>query len=362
MKKKTALFLVLVLVIVSLLGCTTESAGHDIEVEGVEDSDLENSSIEIPGEDFSKDKILIYASGPEEMLKKLEKAFEEENGDVLDIVIMSCGQVRSKTWSEQEAGDIQADIIWGSDPLIYNKLDDKGLLEKNRVKGDIFKEEYVVDDNNYILVNERYITLIYSKKDFEKKTLPVGYGDLVDEKYSGMLVMADACQSSTALGIASAMYQEMGLEFFQELKDNEVFLCKSNGQVPSKIMEGQCGLGIAPHDAVVRLKNKAVKDGYELPIEVIWPEEGVFAIQRPLALVKDDSRSKQQTTVAEEFMNYMVSKKAQTITDKFGFVSVRKDMENKFLPENTEVIKIDWSKASAEEDSFVSKFKEIFER
>lgn len=362
MKKMTALFLTLVMVFASLVGCSTESAASDNDAASVDDSEAEASDVDVQEEDSSVDKILMYASGPEEMLKKLEAGFEEERGDVLDMVIMSCGQVRSKTWSEQEAGDIQADIIWGSDPLIYNKLDDKGLLEKVSIDNDIFKGEYLLDDKSYILVNERYITLMYSKKEFEDKALPVSYGDLANEEYSGMLVMADACQSSTALGIASAMYQDMGIEFFESLKGNEAFLCKSNGLVPSTIMEGQYSLGIAPHDAVVRLKNKAKKDGYELPVEVMWPKEGVFAIQRPLALVKDDSRSEEQAAVAEEFMKYMVSKKAQTMTDKFGFVSVRKDMENRFLPENTEVIKIDWDRASKEEDNLVSEYKEIFER
>lgn len=86
-----------------------------------------------------------------------------------------------------------------------------------------------------------------------------------------MVVKADASQSSTAFAIASALYQLNGnnTNYFSALKDNGVMLCKSNGLVPSKIMEGQYSLGIGPHDSVVRLKNKGKKEDFEVPLEIV---------------------------------------------------------------------------------------------
>ncbi len=359
--KRLALVLVILISMFSFIGC------------GVEDKTEVQSDIEIQSEqgDNVKDdenqkldgKVILYVSGPEAMINKLEEEFEAERGDVLDAIKMSCGQVRSKIWTEQEAGEIQADIIWGSDPLIYNKLEEKNLLKKVNINDiENIKEEYRLQDKSYILVNERYITIMYNKNDFEEEELPKGYEDLIKEKYSKMLVVADASQSSTALGITSALYQMNGIEYLEKMKENGVFLSKSNGQVPSKIMEGQFSLGMGPHDSIVRLKNKAKKDGYEMPVEAIWPNEGVIALQRPLALVENSERSEEKTKIANEFMNFMVSKKAQMITNKFGFVSVRKDIENKYLPQNEKVLKVDWEKAAKDEEELLSKYKEIFER
>lgn len=99
------------------------------------------------------EKVLVYLSGSEAMVNKLEETFEAENGDVCDFVIMSCGQLRSKVWAEKEAGKIQADVIWGSDPLIYNKLDDEGLLGKveimdlDNIKINIFYPNIIISSS-----------------------------------------------------------------------------------------------------------------------------------------------------------------------------------------------------------------------
>lgn len=340
-----------------ILGSFTGCSGKDDEI-SVE------SSISAQAEKVdSGGKFLVYISGPEAMINKLEEVFEQDRGDVCDMLKMSCGQVRSKVWTEQEAGKIQADVVWGSDPLIYDKLDDKGLLQKVDLK-DInnIKEEYIVDDRNYILVNERYITIMYNKDEFKGLKIPVGYGELTDKKYSNMLVMADAKYSSTALGIVSSLYQINGenIGYFKELRDNGTFMTKSNGQVVSKIMEGQFNLGIGPYDAVIRLMKTAKKGGYKIPVASLWPSEGAIAIQRPLALIKDDSRSEKKEKMAKEFINFIVSKKAQMITDNFGFASVRKDIENKYVPEDGTVIKIDWRIASNNEDTLKKQYQEIF--
>lgn len=358
--KKLALILVASFLAFSVIGC---SAQNETGVKENSEKQLEeNSSLEDKGEVLDE-KVMVYVSGPEEMINKLEETFETERGDVIDMIKMSCGQVRSKVWAEQEAGKIQADIVWGSDPLIYNRLEEKNLLEKVEIK-DIqnIKDEYILKDKNYILVNERYVTIMYNKNNFEEGQLPKSYDDLIKDEYKNIIVIADASQSSTALGITSALYQLKGLDYIKGLKNNEVFLSKSNGQVPSKIMEGQFSLGIGPHDSVIRLKNKAKKDGYEMPVEIIWPNEGAISIQRPLALVKDDTRSKEQTKVANEFMNFIVSKKAQMITEKFGFASVRKDIENKYIPEGKNVIKIDWERASQDEEKLTKEYKELFQK
>ncbi|WDV44928.1 extracellular solute-binding protein [Clostridiaceae bacterium M8S5] len=312
----------------------------------------------------SSDKILIYLSGSQAMIDKLEAEFEKDRGDVADFLTMSCGQVRSKVWTEKEAGQIQADVIWGSDPLIYNKLDDQGLLEKIEVKNmESMNEEYIIKNRNYIYINERYITIMYNKKAFKDSKVPQSYEDLLKEQYTDKLVMADANRSSTALGIASSIYQikNENIDYFKQLQKNGVYLAKSNGIVPSKILEGEFDLGIGPHDSVIRLRKKAKKEGYEMPVDIIWPAEGAISIKRPIAIVKNKNRSDNNNKVAKEFVNFMLSKKAQMITNNFGFVSVRKDIENKYLPKDIKKCNIDWKKATDNEDNFKKQYEQIFQ-
>lgn len=347
---KKLLYLVICLTVLSLAACTetkTQEGGREESASSQEASE----------------NVIVYISGPEAMLDKLEQAFEEKNGDVVDMLKMSCGQVRSKVWTEKEAGQIQADVVFGSDPLIYNILDDEGLLETVQLtERNVIKDKYIPADRDYILVNERYVTIMYNKKQFKDTEMPNSFEDLKKETFKGKITLADANQSSTALGITCALYQLKGesKDYFEKLHDNEVFLCKSNGQVASKIMEGEFDLGVGPHDSVIRLKKKAKKDGYEMPVAIIWPDEGALSIQRPMAIIKNENRSEKKEEVAQKFLNFMVSKEAQNITYQFGFVSVRKDIENKYLPAEAKVHKINWKKASENESDIKQAYQEVF--
>jgi iron(III) transport system substrate-binding protein len=358
MKKiiRNVVFLSLIILALSFAGCKDENVQEEKIAE--EKENIEQQEISEINE-----KILIYISGPEEMINALEKDFEKDRGDVADFLIMSCGEVRSKVWTEKEAGKIQADVVLGSDPLIYNKLDKEGCLQdiSNIENSEEIGEEYSSKEHNYLFVNERYITILYNENSVDKDNLPHSYKDLLKETYKGKITMADATQSSTALGIGSALYMLNGIEYFEKLNENNIALIKSNGQIPSLILEGQYDFGIGPHDSVVRIANKGKKEGYEVPVKIIWPEEGVIVLRRPISIIKDDERSQEKQNISEEFVNYFLSSEAQKITEKFGFVSVRKDLENKYLPEGVKKLNIDWDIASEKEEEFKDLYNDIFQ-
>ena len=369
MKKISIMVLLSALLILSGCAASNITQNESDTSTVVTTSDTEGNSIEETLEDTvsvgveeETDKILVYISGPEAMITKLEEGFEADRGDVVDFLILSCGEVRSKVWTEKEAGEIQADVVVGSDPLIYNKLDDEGLLDNlsSIVNTDSISEEF--DSNHrYLYFNERYVTIIYNSDAIGESEAPNSFDNLLCNQYTGRLVMADATLSSTALGIASSLYQLKDITYFEGLQANGMLLAKSNGQVPSLIMEGQYDVGIAPHDSVVRLQNQAKKEGYEISIENIWPEEGAIAIRRPVAIIKDDNRCEQEQELAEELVNYLLSKEAQMITINYGFVSVRDDIENTYLPDGVEKINIDWETASENEDTLKELYEQIFQ-
>ena len=306
-------------------------------------------------------QITVYLSGPADMLDKLEVEFEKENGDVLDFVQMGCGPLRQRVWTEMEAGSIKADVFWGSDPLLYNALDDKGALESYEPEGfSALKSEFQTE-GNFTIVNERYGVVIYNKN--KVKGSPASFSDLLDAQFSGVLCHADPAQSSTALALISGLWALTGSggEYYRQLSENGLFLAKKNSDVPSKIQEGEFDAGIAPHDAVLRLKNKARKEGYPSPLEIAWPSEGAVAIQRPIAISRNDSRPNLNGKIARDFVDFMISKSAQEITIQYGFVSVRDDLPFPVgIPENLITRNVNWSELAAEQNVINDIFKSFF--
>lgn len=360
MKKIISLLLVFTMIF-SLAACGSDAASKDETNSGQVDNTKaqgEEDASNVAGE-----KLLVYMSGPEAMINKLEEGFEEENGDILDITIMGCGQLRNKVWAESEAGRIEADVFIGSDPILYEKLQAKDMLSDFKMKdAENIIDRFKLEGKNYALMNERYIAILANSDSISGDECPKSFSDLSKECYKNSVTMADASQSATAFAIASSLFElsDNNSDFFNAVKNNGIMLQKSNGLVPSSILEGQYDLGIAPHDAYVRLKNKGKKEGYEVPLKLIWPEEGAIAVQRPIAISNKEDRAESTQANAVKFVNYMLSKKAQSITNKFGFVSVRKDIENKFLPENAKVFAVDWEYAAENEDTIKGEYQAIF--
>jgi iron(III) transport system substrate-binding protein len=307
-------------------------------------------------------KITVYISGPSTMLNKLESTFEKTHGDVLELVHMGCGPLRQRVWTEFESGEIRADVFWGSDPLIYNALDDRGALEPyTPIDVAALKEEFTTD-RNYTLVNERYAVIIYNKEELTGGDVPNSYEDLLASSLEGRIAHADPGQSSTALAIVAGLWDVFDRDwtFQKELVNNGLILTKKNKAVPSKIQEGEFLAGIAPHDAVFRLKKKAKKEGFPTPLEIAWPVEGAAAIQRPIAISRNEARPEGNEKIARAFVDFMISKQAQMITTKFGFVSVREDVP---LPggisKQVNTTKVDWEYLSEHQNEIREEFKTI---
>lgn len=310
-------------------------------------------------------QITVYLSGPEAMVTKLEDTFEKERGDVLNIYHTGCGPLRQKVWTEMEAGQIQADVVWGSDPLMYIGLKEKDKLQQYKSPHvDTLKEEYKgIGDDYYTLVNARYAAIIYNKSNVDEAKKPKSFADLKDEYWKGHIGIADATQSSTALAITSALCQvndKEDLDYIKGLKSNEVLLTKQNGTVVSKVDEGELDAAIAPHDGVLRIRKKAKKQGLKCDLEIAWPEEGAISIERPIAIIKNEDRPETNEKIAKEFFDFILSKQAQQITTQFGFISVRNDIELPGgVPKNVKFSTIDWKEASKNEKKLREEYSKI---
>lgn len=309
----------------------------------------------------NSDQLLVYLSGPAAMLEELEQGFEKTHGDVLSFVQMGCGPLRQRVWAEKEAGEIKADVFWGSDPLLYIALDKEGVLQGyTPSENEMLKDQYRMDCN-FTLVNERYGVVIYNNEKVAEGDIPHSFKDLERPGFSSRVVHADPVQSSTALGLVAGLWEVDGNDgaFYKGLLHNKLFLVKKNNDVPSKIQEGEFDAGIAPHDEVYRLQMKAKKEGYPTPLAVSWPDEGALGIQRPIAITKKE-RSPEKEQLAHDFIDFMISKEAQAITVKFGFISVRKDIPlPDGLPAEFKIRHVDWNFLAEHQGEIRDNFKEL---
>jgi len=352
MRRSTLIALSIMLLLVLVLsGCSQQNAS---DVQSDETKAVYNGE---------EGRISVYISGPEGMVKELETKFEEERGDVLEVFRTGCGPLRQKVWTEMEAGSIQADVIWGAEPIMYIALEEKDkLLQYESPAKEALLDEYKIGDGYFTLVNARYGVILYNKDRVDVSEAPSSWVDLMDEGWNGRLAMADATQSAMALALTAGIYQiqDNTWDYHETLKKNEIMLTKQNIEAVSKVETGEVDVGIAPHDGVLRLQKKAKKQKIESPLVIVWPEEGAISCQRPIAIIKNSARPEANDKLAKEFVDFALSTGAQKIATKYGFITVRNDLElPQGVPASVKAVTVDWGFASVHEEELREGFKNI---
>lgn len=309
---------------------------------------------------FGSDKILVYISGPEKLVSAVEAAFEKKNGDVVDVYHTGSGPLQQKVFTEMMAGSIQADIIWGAEPLMYYSLKNAGVLQVYYPEHyDLLPDGLKMGDGYFTATGVRYGTLIVNNTKLSKEEFPVSWADLKREDFRDQLAMADASQSAMAFALFAALLKvDGGAGILQMMGENGVFVTKMNMDAISVVQSGEKSVCIAPSDGAYRLIKSDRSKGLTSSLSICWPSEGAFVIQRPIALVKK-SRSERQLDTAKRFMDFALSEECQRLSAQFGFETVRNDLDF-VLFENMNKLSVDWQALWINQDEILEEYSEWF--
>ena len=302
--------------------------------------------------------ITVYIS-PEPLGAAMEEAFEKDRGDVLTIL---GGSWCRKLKAELEAGDIQADVIYGTDALFYMSLKKQGqLMEYVSPEAANIKREYTLDETYFAQADGRYDVIVYNKKKVDASEVPTTRAGLIDSKWAGKAAIPDATLCSSAFALACGIVQpDLDWTFFEGVKANDALLADKAVKVAEMVASGEALIGLVPHDAVLRMQKKAKKEGKESPLALVWPTDGAVSVPRPIAIIKDENRSDADTKLAQEFVDFVLSAKGQGMVTKFGFVPVREGVSLPGgVPEKIEAVWIDWNWAQEHKQEIRKGFESI---
>ena len=309
---------------------------------------------------IASDKILVYISGPEKLVSAVEAAFEKKYGDVVDVYHTGSGPLQQKVFTEMMAGSIQADIIWGAEPLMYYSLKDAGALQVYYPEYyDRLTEELKAGEGYFTATGVRYGTMIVNNTLLSDEELPVSWADLKSDVFQDGIAMADASQSAMAFALFAALLKvDGGADILRSMSENGVFVTKMNMDAISVVQSGEKSVCIAPSDGAYRLIKSDRSKGLTSSLSICWPSEGAFVIQRPIALVKK-SRSEGKTETAKRFMDFALSEECQKLSSEFGFETVRSDLDF-VLFENIHKMNVDWHELWVNQDEILEDYSEWF--
>jgi len=186
------------------------------------------------------------------------------------------------------------------------------LLRYAEAKLDGFTPDSYDADRTYF--GSKLITtgIAYNTGAAEK---PQHWADLAKESYKGMVVMPSPLYSGAAAFLLSgfAANPDLGWEYFDNLKNNEVISVRGNGAVLKSVASGEKPYGILVDFMALNAKAKGS------PVEFVFPTEGVPAVTEPVAIMS----TAKNVAAAQKFIDFILSDDGQKLALEQGYLPAK---------------------------------------
>ena len=311
-----------------------------------------------------KDTVVVYTTVDQIFSEPVLKEFEKETGIVVKAVYdteetKSTG-VLNRIIAEKD--NPQCDVFWSGDPVRSAVLSKKGITAAydSPVAADInnvFKDP----EHHWTGFSARARVLIYNNEQIDPIDAPQSVFDLTKEKYRGKVTIANPLFGTTTFHMAamfSALGDERAKQFLTDLKNNDVVIATSNGDVKKRVSEGKVACGLTDTDDAF----EAIKEGENIGM-VFLDQQGIGTLIMPntVSMLKNSPNQ----INAKKLMDYLLSRKTEAVlAESCAQMPLHKGVTiPKGIPSLDEIVpmKIDYNKTAEKLEEIQNYLKEWVE-
>ncbi len=258
----------------------------------------------------SENEVIIYTTVDQIFSEPILKDFEKETGikvkAVYDTEETKSTGVLNRLIAEKD--NPQCDIFWSGDPVRTIVLKNKGItLPYNSKVSEGINTAFKDPENHWTGFSARARVLIYNKNLLTDTLVPKSIFDLTNENLKGKVAIANPLFGTTTFHI-SALFTVLGDEkakqLLTDLKNNELVIATSNGDVKKRVLNGELACGLTDTDDAF----EAMKESKNIGI-VFLDQKGIGSLIMPntVNLIKG---SKHQEN-AKKIFDYLLSKQTE---------------------------------------------------
>ncbi|WP_046174200.1 ABC transporter substrate-binding protein [Domibacillus indicus] len=257
----------------------------------------------------------FYTSQPDEDAQALVTAFQEQYPEVeVETFRSGTEEVISKLQAERQAGEVQADVLLVADAVTFESLkEEKLLMNYTSPEAEKIPEAFVDPDGAYTGTKVMATALVVNTK--AAKSMPDSWKALTNEASKGAGIMPSPFYSGAAaynLGVITRQ-EELGWDFYKELKANEMGITKGNGGVLEAVASGEKTYGMVVDFVAARAKQEGS------PVELVYPKEGVPVITEPVGIMENTDNAE----TAKAFVDFILSEEGQKLAAEIGYTPIR---------------------------------------
>jgi len=301
-------------------------------------------------------QVVWYTSTPIETAQKIAKQFEAETGVKVEMFRSGGSAILRRFQQEQQAGRTAVDVMTTSDPAATASLARKGTFVAFKPKNFDKIVEEGRDKDGYFVAQRLNLMTIYARTDkLAAADQPKTWGDLLDAKYKGKLVMTDPSFTALQLTVVGMMSKTLGWDYYEKLRKNDIMIVQGNQQVSDNIKRGERLVAVGALDSYAADDRKA---GH--PIVTILPADGTFVIPSPTAIIKGSPNP----NAAKAFAEFMVGDAAQSLSPADGGYAARRDIPppaDGVALDKIKILPVDYDYIEKEAVRIKKKFNEVFQ-
>jgi iron(III) transport system substrate-binding protein len=259
---------------------------------------------------FAAETVRAYAIWPENYARPMLEAFEKASGIHVNFIRFSSGEALARLIAEK--GNPQVDVLFGGPVETFTAGEEQGIFEAytppsaadlpKRFKSAQGMWTAIADDPLVFMTNTKFLGEHNLKP-------PASWDDLLNPAYKGMLQMADARTSGTAVTRIFSVLQvnnrdeDKAFAYMKKLRQNIQAYTKSGGGGTVPVGLGQAAGGIFFIVDALFTRQK----GYD--VQISFPKEGIGSAAECIALVKGNKNG----AAAKKLIDWAASPEMQSL-------------------------------------------------
>ncbi len=255
-----------------------------------------------------KETVVVYTSVDQVFSQPILDDFEAEIGinvkAIYDTEETKSTGVLNRLIAEKD--NSQCDLFWSGDPIRTIILKNKGITRAYKsVAAEGIDAIFKDADNHWTGFSARARVLIYNKSMLKDSLIPESIFDLTKKEYKGNFAIANPLFGTTTFHIA-ALFSSLGdakaMQLLYDLKNNNVVIATSNGDVKKRVISGKVACGLTDTDDAF----EAIKEGADVGIVFLDQQNGFGSLIMPntICLIKNSPNQ----TNAQILADYLLSK------------------------------------------------------
>ncbi len=301
-------------------------------------------------------RVVWYSSTPIDQANKIVAIFEQKYGVTVELFRASGSELLRRFNTELDAGQVAADVLTTSDPEAMGDFGERGIFTKFVPEGSANIPDYLKDpDGMYVAQRLNIVAFYTNTKILPVDKAPKAWSDLLKDDYKGQIVITDPASTVLQLYTVAMIAKEFGWDYFEKLNDNGVMIVRGGQQAFDTVKRGERQVAGGTDMSYANAAKMAGE-----PLEVIYPDDGVFVVPAPSAVLAKAKSPNAAKLLAE----FLVSKEAQDVFPASGNYAARTDVEpppNSPRLADMKVRQIDYKYVKENNQATKKKFAEIFQ-